>query len=97
MRPTSPADLAFAGLIGPEDMSQRDWNAICRENGWEIIRNHGQGARRISTPTIQTASKAFCAFPGCGRWIAHGAEHCAAGHAQDGSQHAETVAEAIPF
>jgi hypothetical protein len=96
MRPDAPADLALLGLIGPDDMSQAAWNAIARENGWEILRNHGQGARLLGLGSLSAPSTpaAFCVFPGCGKWIADGAERCAAGH----PQHADVPAvEAIPF
>jgi hypothetical protein len=97
MQPESPADLAWCGLIGPDDMPLRDWNAICRENGWEIVLNHGQAARRrelTSSPLEHQRGAVHCAYPGCGRWIAEGADRCTAGHSQ--SQDAPAL-EATPF
>lgn len=85
LRPEAPADLAYCGLIGPEDMPLREWNAIARENGWDVVLNHGQATRlrgRRSEPTRHAEHAAHCAYPGCGRWVAADAEHCTAGHAQ---------------
>ena len=97
MRPDSPADLAYCGLIGQDDVAARDWTAICRENGWEdaIVRK-GAAAKSWTTrrAAIRTAPAAHCVYPGCGRWIAAGADCCTAGHAQH--EHAEPVA-AMPF
>jgi hypothetical protein len=95
MEPELAADRAFLGMIGPEDMTQAAWNAICRENGWDIMRNRGQAARVLSGSALSPrAGAAHCAFPGCWRWVAGGAERCAAGHAQ----HADLPAvEAVPF
>jgi len=78
--PTEPADLAYIGRIGPDDMPYRDWTVICRENGWdgEIMRK-GAAAKvwtAKGTPNIR-ATKRTCAFTGCGRWIARGEERCA--------------------
>ena len=100
LEPESPADRAYAGLLGPEDVSQAQWNAICRDNGWDIMRNHGQHAR--SRPTgasvLQPVRGAgHCVYAGCGRWVAAGADRCSAGHAQhDGIGELEPVG-AIPF
>jgi hypothetical protein len=94
LRPTKPADLAFCGLVGPEDMSQAAWNKIARAEGWAIVRNQGQASRRLSESVIGEAPiRAHCAFPGCGMWVKAGAEHCSAGHPQadDGEL------EAAPF
>jgi hypothetical protein len=94
MRPTDAGDLAYCGLIGPGDMSQAAWNAICRAEGWDIIRNQGQAARRLTANAIGRAGAAHCAHPGCNLWVAKDAAHCASGHAQgdDGD-----AAAAIPF
>jgi hypothetical protein len=85
-RPESAADLALCGLIGQDDIPAAMWTAICRENGREeaIVRKgpaykayaaSGRGhldSRRVGA--------AHCARPGCPRWVADGAERCAAGH-----------------
>jgi hypothetical protein len=90
IQPCEPADLAFLGIIGPDDMSQATWNAICRQNGWEITRNQGQAARTLTAPLIgRRRSADHCVYPGCGRWISDGADECTAGHAQH--EHAETA------
>jgi hypothetical protein len=84
LRPESPADLAYIGLIGQEDMSQAAWNAICRELGWPIVLNQGQATQALNkgrtiAPTLsERASKPMCAYTGCGRWVAADTEHCAA-------------------
>jgi hypothetical protein len=100
MRPEAPADLALCGLIGQDDVSAVLWTAICRENGWEdcIVRKGAayqawtrSGKDRLDPRRVGAA---HCAYPGCPRWIADGAERCAAGHAQ----HTHLpVAEAMPF
>jgi hypothetical protein len=99
MRPESPADLAFAGLIGPDDMPGPAWTAICRENGWEdAIARKGAAAKAWSSRRWAEGNRklgaAHCAFAGCGRWIAAGADRCTAGHAQH--ERAPEL-EAIPF
>lgn len=99
LEPTSAADQAFIGLITAADMSQRDWNAICRENGWPVVLNQGQmtqalnKGRKVASTLAERASKPQCAYPGCGQWVSAGHEHC--------SEH-EHVAElalagAMPF
>jgi hypothetical protein len=46
MRPCSPADLAFCGLIDHNDMPAVQWTAICRENGWDAaIQRTGAAAK----------------------------------------------------
>lgn len=102
MRPDSPADLAYCGLIGQEDVSRSDWTIICRENGWEdaIIRK-GAAAQAYERKLAETggilgrrAGAAHCAYAGCGRWVADGADRCTAGHAQ----HADArEMAAVPF
>jgi hypothetical protein len=96
LRPTKPEDLAFIGLVGPEDMSQAQWNEIARAEGWAIVRNQGQASRKLSEPILGDAPvRAHCAFPGCGLWVKSGAGHCTAGHSQtdDGPE----AADLIPF
>ena len=96
--PVKDADRAFIGLVGADDMSQAAWNVICRELGWPIVLNQGQAKQRINRgqalEDVLIDVKPQCAYPGCGRWIATGADRCAAGHAQS-----EDVApvEAMPF
>ena len=101
LEPESPADRAFAGLIGPADVSLAEWNQIARENGWEIMRNHGQHARSrpVGASVLhEVRGAAHCQFAGCGRWVADGADFCSAGHAQhDGLADAVEPVEAIPF
>lgn len=81
--PDKPEDLAYMGLIGPEDMSQADWNQICRLEGWAIVRNRGQAARRLTASVLSGRRGAdHCAHPGCGLWIKDGADCCSAGHLQ---------------
>src|SRR5579864_7941667 len=90
MRPETPADLALVGLIGPDDMPAPMWTAICRENGWEdAIERRGRAAKSWTErrAKLRGAPAAFCVHPGCGKWIADGADRCAAGHAQH--EHAE--------
>ena len=96
MQPTEPADLAYCGLIGPDDVSQAQWNMIARENGWPIVLNQGQQAQALyrgkqPEPILGAAAKPQCAYAGCGRWVAAGAEHC--------SEHAPAVElePAMPF
>lgn len=95
--PTKPADLAWCGIIGPEDMGQADWNAICRENGWPIVRNQGQAARTFTESVMSDRPhKTHCSYPGCGQWVANGAQFCHAGHSQDSSDVVE-LEPAMPF
>lgn len=102
MRPSEASDLAFCGLIGPEDCPAPVWTAICRENGWEdAIQRKGAAAKAYNARLVDSggilgrrAGAAHCAFAGCGRWIADGADRCTAGHAQH--EHSE-VLEAMPF
>ena len=89
MLPTAAADLAWIGEITSADMSQAAWNAICRENGWDLTRNQGQAARRLSESVIHAPSKPQCSYAGCGRWTKDGAEYC--------HEHTPQLAEAIPF
>jgi len=103
MRPDAPADVAFAGLIGREDVSATAWTVICRENGWEDSIERRGGAARAFQRKLDAnggimgrrAGAAHCAYPGCGRWVADNADNCTAGHAQ----HTEAVGlvEACPF
>jgi hypothetical protein len=101
MRPSEPADLAFCGLIGQDDVAQRDWTIICRENGWEdsIIRK-GNAAKAFERKMMASggiagrrAGAAHCEFAGCGRWVTADADVCTAGHAQ----HEHAVLETMPF
>jgi hypothetical protein len=97
MRPEAPADLALVGLIGQDDMPAALWTAICRENGWEdAIERRGAAAKSWTErrAKLRGGPAAFCVHPGCGKWIADGADRCATGHAQH--EHAEPV-EATPF
>lgn len=108
LRPTKLADLAFIGLIGIEDvatpgrsisgraiLSQAEWNEICRENGWPIIRNQGQGARVLyESPLGDAPVRVHCAFPGCGMWVKASADRCSAGHPQSDDA---PESEAMPF
>jgi hypothetical protein len=102
MRPSSPADLAFCGLVGQEDMSGPDWTIVCRENGWDdsIVRR-GSAAKAFERKLDRSggimgrrAGAAHCVFAGCGRWVAADADRCTAGHAQHA--HAAEL-EAMPF
>jgi hypothetical protein len=97
MRPDAPADLAYCGLIGQDDMPAVQWTSICRENGWEdSIMRRGAAAKSWTARREQLRGDPaeHCVYPGCGRWIAEGAERCGAGHAQ----HEDAPAlEAIPF
>jgi hypothetical protein len=93
--PTSPADLAFAGVIGAEDMRPAQWTVICRENGWEdAIQRKGNAAKQFADRRRleelaggRALPKPQCAYPGCGKWTASGAEFCSthnpAGIAED--------------
>lgn len=97
--PVEPADLAFAGVIGPEDMRPAQWTVICRENGWEdAIQRKGAAANAYARRMLEQggilgreASKPQCAFAGCGKWTSQGAEFCAA-HNPD-----RAIVDAIPF
>jgi hypothetical protein len=102
MRPESSADLAYCGLIDCEDVSAVEWTAICRENGWtDSIIRRGAAAKAHERHELEAggfaarrAGAAHCVYPGCGRWIADGAERCTAGHSQH--DHGR-VDEACPF
>lgn len=87
--PTKPEDLAYCGIIGPDDMSQAAWNAICRAEGWAITRNQGQAARMLHESVIGAPSKPQCSHPGCGKWTRAGATHC--------NDHQPAELAAIPF
>lgn len=96
--PTDAADLAFIGELTAGDMPVREWNAICRVNGWDIIRNKGQAAqaaRRASLAGERVAARsprAHCSNPGCGAFAVTGTESCnrhAAGAVDPG--------DALPF
>lgn len=86
MLPSEASDLAFAGVIGPEDMRPAQWTVICRENGWEdSIQRKGAAANAYARRMLEqggilgrAATKPQCAYPGCGKWTSNGAEHCAA-------------------
>ena len=100
LEPESPADRAFAGLIGQDDVPRTLWTAICRENGWEdsIVRKGNAFKAWERNPSSHLENRkhgaAHCVFAGCGRWIADGADVCTAGHSQTG----ETLeAAALPF
>lgn len=90
MRPDSPADLAWCGLIGPDDMPAPLWTAICRENGWDdSIMRRGGAAKAFERKLAESGgvlgrrvAAAHCAYPGCGRWVSEGADRCSAGHKQ---------------
>jgi hypothetical protein len=102
MRPESPADLAFCGMIGQEDCRPAEWTAICRENGrTDAIVRRGAAAKAFARRELECGGlqgrrvgAAHCAFAGCGRWIADGADRCSAGHPQH--DHAAQAA-AMPF
>jgi hypothetical protein len=91
MRPDAPADLGFVGLITEEHVPSTMWTAICRENGWDdAILRRGAAAKAYNARRMAEggsllrprSAAAHCAYPGCWRWVANGAERCAAGHAQ---------------
>ena len=66
MRPESPADLAYVGLIGQDDVPAPMWTAICRENGWEdLIVRKGAAAKSWSErrKLIRTARADHCIHP----------------------------------
>lgn len=97
LEPTDTADRAYVGLIGCDDVSRSEWTAICRVNGWEdsILRS-GNAAKAFERSYAasggllgRTAAKPQCAYPGCGRWTASGAEHCA--------EHSHSLEPAMPF
>lgn len=99
MRPTEGADLAYLGLIGQDDVPAPMWTAICRENGWEdLIVRKGAAAKSWTErrKLIRTERAGHCAYPGCGRWVADGADRCGAGHAQHDHVDGLELA-AIPF
>jgi hypothetical protein len=101
MRPESPADLAFCGLIGMDDMSAKDWTVVCRENGWEdstirrgaAAKAHDRRELEVGGFAARRVGAAHCVFAGCGRWIAADADRCTAGHAQ----HEHALEAALPF
>lgn len=101
LEPDSPADRAFAGLLEQDDVPATMWTAICRENGWEdcIVRKGAAHQAWRRNPDSRVANRragaAHCAFAGCHRWVADGAEHCAAGHPQHAD--VDVAAAAIPF
>ena len=80
LEPTDVADKVYIGLLGPEDMSQAQWNAIARELDLPIVLNQGQAAqaakRGRQAESVFRAVKPQCSYPGCGRWTADGAEYC---------------------
>jgi hypothetical protein len=89
MEPDSPADRAFLGMIDQDDVPAPMWTAICRDNGWDdcIVRKGAayQAWTRSGKDRLagrRTAHADHCAYPGCHRWVASGAERCAAGHPQ---------------
>lgn len=100
LEPDTPADRAYAGLIGQDDVPAVLWTQICRDNGWEdaIVRKGNAYKQWQRNPQSSLANRragaAHCVNPGCGRWVADGADRCTAGHAQH--EHAEPV-EACPF
>lgn len=100
LEPETAADRAFCGLLEQDDVPAVMWTAICRENGWEdsIVRKGNAlkswTAKDASHLDSRRAGAAHCAFAGCGRWVADGADVCTAGHAQ----HENAVLEAaVPF
>lgn len=99
LEPESPADRAFAGLISQDDVPASMWTQICRENGWEdcIVRKGAAHKAWTRNPQSHLDNRhvgaAHCAYPGCGRWIADGADVCTAGH----PQHDQAELQAIPF
>jgi hypothetical protein len=102
LEPDSAADRAYCGLITQDDVPAPLWTAICRENGWEdaIVRQgnaYKQWQRNPdSSLSNRRAGAAHCAHPGCGLWVAAGAEFCSAGHPQSDDAGA-TDAAAMPF
>jgi hypothetical protein len=102
LRPDSPADLAWCGLIGREDMPAPMWTIICRENGWDDAIERRGGAARAFQRKVEAsggvmgrkAGAAHCAYSGCGLWVSDTADRCSAGHAQH--DHAVEL-EAMPF
>lgn len=100
LEPVELADQAFAGMIGPDDVPGPEWTRICRENGWDGAINRKGAAqlahiRRTGGHALYAEREraAHCAYAGCGRWVAAGADFCSAGHAQ----HEHVVAEAAAF
>lgn len=81
-------------------MSQAQWNAIARENGYPLVLNHGQAvqaAHRGEVPEslLRAAPvRVHCAYAGCGRWVKAGADRCSAGHPQSDDA---PEAEVAPF
>jgi hypothetical protein len=86
-------------LLSQDDVAPALWTAICRENGWEdsIVRkgNAHKAWQRNENSHLgsRRAGAAHCAYPGCHRWVAAGAELCAAGHPQ--SEDVELGASAL--
>ncbi len=83
--PLRARDLAYLGLIGQDDVPAPMWTAICRENGWEdLIVRKGAAAKSWTErrKLIRMERAGHCAYPGCGRWVADGADRCGAGHPQ---------------
>jgi hypothetical protein len=101
MEPESPADRAFIGMIGQDDVPAPMWTAICGENRWDdcIVRKGNAYKQYLASGSARlesrrTARADHCAYPGCPRWVANGADRCAAGHAQHDDMPA---VEATPF
>jgi hypothetical protein len=97
IQPTKPADLAWCGLIGPDDMASPMWTALCRENGWEdAIQRKGNAAKSFNARQMESggisarkvAPAEQCSYSGCGRWVKAGLERC--------SEHSHELA-AMPF
>lgn len=101
LEPDSPADRAYCGLIGQDDVPAPMWTAICRENGWDdaIVRKGAAYKAWLRNPESQLDNRrvgaAHCAHPGCGLWVRDGADVCNAGHPQ--SEDANLEAVAMPF
>jgi len=112
MWPDDLADAAFAGLITEADVTRPEWTEMCRCNGWDdaIVRK-GAAAKAYNARRLQVhedgdgrfvrrvRGAAHCVFPGCGMWVADGADHCRHGHPQseDASSSAEVESDACPF
>jgi hypothetical protein len=102
LRPDSPADLAFVGLIDQGDVAGPVWTAICKENRWDdaIVRRgaaakaYARHLRAAGGVLGRPRGAKHCVFAGCGRWVAAGADRCTAGHEQ---HDAAAPVEAAPF
>ena len=100
LEPVETSDKAYCGLVTSTDMSAREWNAVCRENGWlsQMVGQHGTMIRMERAGSLTAKRKGLptplCAFPGCGLMVAGDADYCAHGHAQH--DHVEPL-EVIPF